>query len=164
MRWRPVCPAARVGDLRSLAFKPSRLSGGARGSVLLEVILALALFVTAAAIVTSGMNASADSLDRQRLNTHAANLAATALAEVQLGLRSPALAGEQPFAEPFEKWTAELVVAPTETEAGGPSGLLRVEVIIRHQEFPLVRRLAQIIRVPEDTGARLISNPATPAF
>lgn len=164
MRGRSVCPAARVGDLRSLAFKRSGLSGGARGSVLLEVILALTLFVTAAAIVTSGMNASADSLDRQRLNTHAANLAATALAEVQLGLRSTALAGEQPFAEPFEKWTAELVVAPTETETGGPSGLLRVEVIIRHQEFPLVRRLAQIIRVPEDTGARTISNPATPAF
>ena len=110
------------------------------------------------------MNASADSLDRQRLNTHAANLAATALAEVQLGLRSTALAGEQPFAEPFEKWTAELVVAPTETETGGPSGLLRVEVIIRHREFPLVRRLAQIIRVPEDTGARPVVNPATPAF
>jgi hypothetical protein len=110
------------------------------------------------------MNASADSLDRQRLNTHAANLAATALAEVQLGLRSPALAGEQPFAEPFEKWTAELLVAPTETEAGGPNGLLRVEVFIRHREFPLVRRLAQIIRVPEDTGLRPISNPATPAF
>jgi hypothetical protein len=150
--------------LRSLAFKRSGLAGGAHGSVLLEVILALTLFVTAAAIVTSGMNASADSLDRQRLNTHAANLAATALAEVQLGLRSTALAGEQPFAEPFEKWTAELVVAPTETETGGPSGLLRVEVIIRHREFPLVRRLAQIIRVPEDTGARSISNPATPAF
>jgi len=55
-------------------------------------------------------------------------------------------------------------VAPTETEAGGPNGLLRVEVIIRHREFPLVRRLAQIIRVPEDTGLRPISNPATPAF
>ena len=82
------------------------------GSILLEVILALALFVTAAAIVTSGMNASADSLERQRLNTHAGNLAATVLAEIQLGIRSTAAGGEQPFLAPFDKWTAELVVSP----------------------------------------------------
>lgn len=124
-----------------------------RGTALLEVLLALALFVVAAAIVTSGMSASTDNLDRQRRNTHAANLAATVLAEIQLGIRSTAEAGEQPFTAPFEQWTAELVVTPTETEAGEASGLLRVEVIIRHQESALVRRLAQVIRV-SDTAAR----------
>ena len=118
-----------------------------RGSVLLEVILALALFVLAATIVTSGMSTSADNLVRQRLNTHAANLAATVLAELQLGLRSTAAAGEQPFDEPFEKWTAELAVTPTETETGEASGLLRVEVIVRHSESELVRRLVQVIRI-----------------
>ena len=45
--------------------------------------------------------------------------------------------------------TSELIVTPTETESGEASGLLRVEVVIRHQESALVRRLAQIIRVPE---------------
>ena len=125
----------------------------ATGSILLEVILALALFVTAAAIVTSGMNASADSLERQRLNTHAGNLAATVLAEIQLGIRSTAEGGEQPFLVPFDKWTSELVVSPTETETGAASGLLRVEVIIRHQEAQLVRRLAQVIRVDPNRSA-----------
>ncbi len=124
-----------------------------RGTALLEVILALALFVVAAAIVTSGMSASTDNLDRQRRHTHAANLAATVLAEIQLGIRPTSEAGEQPFAAPFDKWTSELVVTPTETEAGTASGLLRVEVIIRHQESALVRRLAQIIRVPASTAS-----------
>lgn len=136
-----------------MRFSPAPSDSPRRGTALLEVILALALFVIAAAIVTSGMNASTDSLDRQRLNTHAANLAATALAEIQLGIRSTAEAGEQPFAAPFDQWTAELSVTPTETESGEASGLLRVEVIIRHKESTLVRRLAQVIHVP-DTAAR----------
>lgn len=132
---------------------PARFASPRRGTALLEVILALALFVTAAAIVTSGMNASTGSLDRQRLNTHATNLAATVLAEIQLGIRSPAEAGEQPFAAPFDKWTAELIVTPTETESGEASGLLRVEVIIRHKEATLVSRLAQVIRLDPNRNA-----------
>lgn len=132
------------------------------GTALLEVLLALALFVVAAAIVTSGMSASTDNLDRQRRNTHAANLAATVLAEIQLGIRSTTEAGEQPFTVPFDKWTAELVVTPTETEAGAASGLLRVEVIIRHQESALVRRLAQIIRVPSGVDTLVHSSSPEP--
>lgn len=131
-----------------MRFNPAPSASLRRGTALLEVLLALALFVVAAAIVTSGMSASTDNLDRQRLNTHAANLAATVLAEIQLGIRSTAEAGEQPFVEPFDKWTVELVVTPTETETGEASGLLRVEAIIRHKDSMLVRRLAQVIRVP----------------
>ena len=109
------------------------------------------------------MNASADSLERQRLNTHAGNLAATVLAEIQLGIRSPAEAGEQPLLAPFEKWTAELVVSPTETETGAASGLLRIEVVIRHQESTLVRRFAQVIRVPRGAGTLARSSKQPPA-
>lgn len=132
-----------------MRFGPASFASLRRGTALLEVLLALALFVVTAAIVTSGMSASTDNLDRQRRNTHAANLAASVLAEIQLGIRSTAEAGEQAFTAPFEQWTAELVVTPTETEAGEASGLLRVEVIIRHKDSMLVRRLAQVIRVPE---------------
>lgn len=139
--------------LRQFGFCKGECDPSARGSVLLEVILALALFVTAAAIVTSGMNASADSLQRQRLNTHAGNLAATVIAEIQLGIRSTAEGGEQPFLAPFDKWTSELIVAPAETETGAASGLLRVEVIIRHQEAQLVRRLSQVVRIDPNRGA-----------
>lgn len=116
------------------------------GTALLEVILALALFVSAAAIVTQGMNASTESLERQRHNTHAANLAATVLAEIQLGIRSLAVTGEQPFEAPFEKWTWQVATTPMAGPGGDTSGLLRVEAIIRHKESPVVRRLAQVIR------------------
>lgn len=136
-----------------MRFSPASSASLRRGTALLEVILALALFVTAAAIVTSGMNASADNLDRQRLNTHAANLAATVLAEIQLGIRPTSEAGEQPFTAPFDLWTAELSVTPAETETGEASGLLRVEVIIRHKESTLVRRLTQVIRIPQAANA-----------
>lgn len=120
---------------------------GARGTALLEVVLALALFVAAAAIVTSGMNASAESLQRQRLNTHALNLACTVMAEVQLGIRSVAAGGEQGFEPPFEDWTWQVSASPTETEAGDAGGSLRVEVIIRNKNSSIVRRLAQWVRV-----------------
>lgn len=169
MRLVPTSPDPRCGAGVLARFNRPSVSRGAatsgnrdgcptaplarRGAVLLEVILALTLFVTAAAIVTSGMNASADSLERQRLNTHAGNLAATALAEIQLGIRSTSESGEQPFLAPFDKWTAELIVSPTETETGAASGLLRVEVIIRHQEAQLVRRLTQVIRVDPTRSA-----------
>lgn len=136
-----------------MRFGPAPSIASPCGTVLLEVLLALALFVSAAAIVTSGMNASSDNLERQRLNTHAANLAATVLAEIQLGIRSTSEAGEQPFLAPFDKWTSELVVSPTETETGEASGLLRVEVIIRHKEATLVRRLAQVIRIPTPSAS-----------
>ena len=158
MRLGRICSKMRAGELQSPrvpqhSLRTTSSKTSEQGSVLLEVILALALFVIAAAIVTSGMNASADSLERQRLNTHAGNLAATALAEIQLGIRSTAEAGEQPFLAPFEKWTSELIVSPTETETGAASGLLRVEVIIRHQESQLVRRLTQVVRVDPNRSA-----------
>ena len=48
-------------------------------AVLLEVVLALVLFVAAAAVIASAINASLESVERQKLNLHAANLAVTVL-------------------------------------------------------------------------------------
>jgi type II secretory pathway pseudopilin PulG len=117
-----------------------------QGSVLLEVILALVLFVAAAAVVTSAVNASLDSVDRQRLTSHAVNLASSVLAELQIGARSAALVGPEEFAAPFEGWTWELELQPMESDAGETTPLTRVEVVIRHKEPAMVYRLAQVIR------------------
>lgn len=116
-----------------------------RGAALLEVIIALALFVATAAVVTSALSSSLDSLDRQRLNTHAANLAASVLAELQLGIRSAGGTGPQMLEAPYQDWTWEASIAPAETETGEGGGLSRVEVVIRHKEKPVVRRLAQVL-------------------
>lgn len=118
-----------------------------RGAALLEVIIALALFVAMAAVMTSALSSSLDSLDRQRLNTHATNLASSILAELELGVRSTESSGPQPLGFPYEDWTWEAAVTGTETETGEASGLSRVEVIVRHKSSPIVRRLAQYVNL-----------------
>lgn len=131
---------------------PSR---GRSGAALLEVLLAVALFAAAAAIVTSALNASMGSLERQRLGLQALNLAASTLAEIQLGLRPAAAQGQQPLPAPMDAWTTEVLTAPMEQSAAtGPSGLTRVEVVIRHRESPVVQRLGEVVRAqPATNGA-----------
>ena len=118
-----------------------------RAAVLLEVLLALVLFVAAAAIITASMNASMEGLDRLKLNTHAGNLAASVLAELQLGIRVADSSGEQMFEKPFEEWTWELTRTSAETESGEASGLTQIEVIIRRKNPDLVYRLAQLLKL-----------------
>jgi len=115
--------------------------------VLLEVLLALVLFVGAAAIITASMNASLEGLDRLKLNTHAGNLASSVLAELQLGIRVADVSGEQAFEKPFEEWTCELARAGAETESGEASGLSQIEVIIRRKNPDLVYRQAQWMKL-----------------
>jgi hypothetical protein len=125
---------------------PSRRSR-ISGAVLLEVILALVLFVAAAAVVSTALRSSVDSGERLRLGVHADNLAATVLAELEMGTRSPAVPGPAPFEPPFTNWTWQ-IVPPAGDLPGAP-----FEVIIRHDSSELVRRLAQAIQLPSRSAA-----------
>lgn len=132
----------------------------------MEVILALMLFVGAAAIVTGGMNASLQTLDRTRLGMHASNLAVSIMSELHMGLRPAVTAGPEPFEAPYEEWTWELVVTELslsdaasenatpatasfdgEFAAAGPLPVVLAEVIIRHGFESTVHRLAQVVPV-----------------
>ena len=127
-----------------------------RGAALLEVLIALAIFVAAAAIVTGALNSSLESLERQRLGTHAVNLATSVMAEIQLGIRVPGGEGRRPFDAPFQDWTWEASLLPVEDAigtTGATGGSTRVEVVVRHKTAPVVRRLAQIIRVGRSAAA-----------
>src|SRR5271157_653554 len=86
-----------------------------RGAVLLEVLLALILFAAAAAVVTTAFNSSLASLERQKLTSQALNLAATVLAEVQLGIRPANSDSARPLEPPFDDWTWETALTPTES-------------------------------------------------
>ncbi len=122
--------------------------------MLLEVLLALVLFVAAAAIITASMNASLEGLDRQKLTMHASNLGASILAELELGSRTADVTGEQPFEEPFADWTWEVVLAGTETESGEVSELTQVEVILRRKDPHMVHRQAQLMKLaPAKSGS-----------
>lgn len=119
-----------------------------RGAILLEVVLALLLFVAAVAVVSSAMNSSMASIERQRFGVHAANLAATVHAELDLGLRTSESLGPEPFEKPFDGWTWQLVPAPVEDKNSGEAGgLTAVEVVIRNTNSPAVYRLAQTHKI-----------------
>lgn len=113
--------------------------------MLLEVVLALTLFVAAAAIVGSALQAVIDGEDRLRLGVHADNLAATVVAELEAGLRSPSVLGPAPFEAPFTNWTWQ-ILPPAGDAPGAPH-----EIIVRHTDPELVRRLAQVLATPGTT-------------
>jgi hypothetical protein len=118
------------------------------GAVLLEVVLSLLLFVAAVAVVSSALNASMNSVERQRLAMHAANLAATVHAEIDLGIRTTESPGPEAFEAPFENWTCEIAQGNlAETESAESNALTRIEVVIRNTNSPNVFRLAQTHKV-----------------
>jgi len=118
-------------------------AGSRRGAVLMEVILALVLFVGAATVITGAFNASVNSVERLRLQTHAANLAVTVLSEMQMGILPVESAGPEPFEAPFERWTWETQVSALDGETFSGGQLNHVEVIVRLEEESMVYRLAQ---------------------
>ena len=121
------------------------------GAVLLEVILALVLFVAAATIIGAGMHTAINGVERQKLNAHAVNLAVSVVSEIQMGLRNVESVGPEPFDSPFDHWIWELVLTSTETEAGESSDLTRVEVIVRHDDPVLVHRFSQVLKLEKKT-------------
>jgi len=137
----------------------SRRDFARRGAALLEVLIALALFVAAAAVVTGALNSSLESLERQKLGTHAVNLATSVMAEIQLGIRVPGGEGRRPFEAPFQDWTWEASLLPVENATGAAgttgtsAGSTRVEVVVRHMTAPVVQRLAQVIRIGRSAAA-----------
>lgn len=137
------------------------LSGRARaGAVLLEVILGLVLFVAAAAVLGVALTASIEGVDRQRRQLHGLDLAVSTLSQVQLGLRGASGADAEPYKPPFEAWSSQLVMKSIEPEGGEASGLVQVEVVIRHRDFGVVQRLAQVIPSAQIASTRS-ANPAT---
>jgi type II secretory pathway pseudopilin PulG len=136
-------------------FGRARATANSQGAVLLEVILALVLFVAAATILTSGMSSSLESVERLRLNTHAADLAVSVLSELQLGIKTLEVGGAQPFETPYEAWTWEIIASPLQSTAEETSPFKRIEVVIRHDDPALVYRLSQVLRLdPNTPGAQ----------
>jgi type II secretory pathway pseudopilin PulG len=149
--------------MKRVSSTPRSRSAASRGVALMEVLLALALFVAAAAVVTSALNSSLESLERQRLGVHALNLASSTLAEIQLGIRPLAGEGKQAFTAPFQDWSWELLVTPMESEAGeSAAGMVRAEVIVRHQTAPIVQRLAQALQPVGGGVTNSLSTAAAP--
>lgn len=130
----PVDQARREGELRQT-----------RGAVLLEVLLALGLFVFTAAVVSSGLHAAVDRTLRLRAQTHALDLAVSVLSEVQMGIRPAQAAGPEAFEAPFAQWTWEVEAVPSTLGTEEVAGLQLVTVVVRGGEPATVQRLTGIL-------------------
>ena len=119
------------------------------GAVLLEVVLALVLVAGAAAVIGAGLSASIDRVERLKLNAHAADLAVSVMSELQMGGKVISEDGPETFEAPFEQWTWEAQAEVTDQKVRDTGRTKKVEVIIRHEEPPVVHRLCQVIRLPE---------------
>jgi hypothetical protein len=123
-----------------------------RGSVLLEVVLALALFVAAATVITAGINASVQAVERVRLQNHAANLAISLMSELQMHARPIAPFGPESFEPPFRDWLYRIALEQGQENTGEREGLQPVEVIVWNPEERITHRLTQLFP-PSEVGA-----------
>ena len=127
------------------------------------MVVALVLFVAAATIIGSGLSASVDEVERLSRNVQGNSLAASILAEFQMGLRPIESGGPNTFDPPFDKWTWQTVVETLEDPVAGTRALQRVEVTIRHQTSPVVCRLTQLLPevAPASTDNGSTDTPST---
>lgn len=126
---------------------------------LLEVILALSLFVAAAAVILSSLSASLSATRELELSAQADDIAATLLSELGLGQKAISDAGPTQLEPPLSEWSWQIVTSPA------PSGavalpLVQVEIIVRHTPSGYVRRLTQFMVEPDTTAAAPATAPA----
>ena len=151
----------RLNFHRPLSLPPNGWAArGWRAAVLLEVVVALALFVAASVVLGVALNASVGSVERLRLNAHASDLAITILSEIQLGLKTPTPTEPQPFEPPFTNWTWQTVEAPLEGGAPAREEARTIEVAIRSDDPPLVFRFSQMLRIGNPASDPAILDPA----
>ena len=116
------------------------------GAILFEVVLALALFVFATAVISGGFSTALMSVDRMRAELDASNLAISTLAEIELNLKPMVTSPPAQFEPPLEKWTWEVEVTEPSEDLDMGGGLTLVEVIVRNEEKEKETRFARMIR------------------
>ena len=124
------------------------------GAILFEVVLALALFVFAAAVISGGFSTALMSVDRMRAELDASNLAISTLAEIELNLKPMVTSPPAQFEPPLEKWTWEVEVTEPSEDLDMGGGLTLVEVIVRNEEKEKETRFARMIRASMPAASR----------
>lgn len=132
-----------------------------RGAVLLEVVLALTLFVSAATIIGAGLSASARSAAQMKVEAQLADLAETEMSEVQMGLVEQVDAAPTPYEAPLQDWTWQVACHPVE----GVEGLNRITVTVAHKPTNRSYSLTQIVAGNDaaeanSSGAESAAEPA----
>jgi len=122
---------------------PSRADAG---TILLEVIIALVLFLTAAAVVFSGLSASYTALKRANLSASAADLAVTKLSEIQMGLVDLTSSGPNSYEEEeLAGWSWQVVAEPAQSDVLFEPRQVRLEIVIAHEDPAYACRLVHLV-------------------
>ncbi len=100
------------------------------GVALLEVLIALALFVVAAAVIGSALRSAMAAATDMRRENQAADLAQTVLAELNAGILKLEAVPATAFDEDDPEWTYEVAVEEIEDDPA----LKRVTVIVRNAD------------------------------
>lgn len=129
--------------------------GGVRGGILLEVLFALALMLGASSVITGGLQASMDAVERMRNGMHGVNLAESLLSKIEMGLLDAESVEEESFSAPFESWSYDIEVEDLEEMSLSSSDreipvMQRVEVAIHNPEGKVVYRMSQLMMLPEE--------------
>jgi hypothetical protein len=125
---------------------------GQDASVLLEVVLALALFIGAATVISAGISASIEAVHRVRMQTHAVNLAVSIVSELKIGARPLVAIGPENLEAPFQEWLYRIDLSADET-ASEFNSTRAVEVIVWHTQENIVHRVTQHFRASELSAA-----------
>jgi hypothetical protein len=125
-----------------------RRNNGRGGIALLEVLLALGLFVGACGTIVGTMIISARTVQRMRVTATAENLAVTTLSEVQMGLLEAADTDAEPFEEPFEEYSWQIVTSQMGELTVTAAEMTCVEVVVTHDPTGQEYRLAFLKPVP----------------
>ena len=123
------------------------------GAILFEVVLALALFVFAAAVISGGFSTALMSVDRMRAELDASNLAISTLAEIELNLKPMTTSPPAEFEPPMERWTWQVEVTEPSEDLDMSGGLTLLEVIVRNEEQEWETRFARMIRASMPAAA-----------
>jgi type II secretory pathway pseudopilin PulG len=120
-----------------------------RGVLLLEVLFALTLLAAGAAVILSGLGASAQRTSELRSEVHGADLAVSILSQIQMGWIEPITDGPYPGDPPHQDWTWEVFVEDMPSLSEMDPLMIRVEVIARNLQRDMEYSLVQILPAPE---------------
>jgi len=143
---RPAGPSAAV---------PAGRGARRRATVLLEVVIALALFFGAAVVVLVGLHSGVVAARKLRLEARAADLAVTLLSELQMGQLAVEDAGPEAYdEEALADWTWQVVTGDVEDtwDLEDIPPMKRVEILIACPRRAFTYRLVHFF-APETATA-----------
>jgi type II secretion system protein I len=126
-----------------------------RGIALLEVVLALSIFVGIAIAVLGGMSVCIRSAGDLRLQAMAADLAVSVISEIEMGVTPAADDGPTAFEKPYEAWTWRTALASGPTTGLESADLTQIEVEIRNPAAGFTYRLYEMVPSSEASSVQM---------